>query len=88
MTDNPQKESKHMQYVTSVERIGIEKGVRQGLLEAIELGLELKFGADALSLMSEISQIDDIEKLRSIKEGIKTVASIEELQQIYQPNAS
>ena len=82
------EESKHMQYVTSVERIGIEKGVCQGLLEAIELGLELKFGADALSLMSEISQIDDIEKLRSIKEGIKTVASIEELQQIYRPNAS
>ena len=77
-----------MQYVTSVERIGIEKGIRQGLLEAIELGLELKFGADALSLMSEISSVDDIEKLRAIKDGIKTVASIEELQQIYRPNAS
>lgn len=76
-----------MEYVTSVERIGISKGVRQGLLEAIELGLELKFGVDALSLMSEVSQIDDIEKLRAIKEGIKTVTSIEELQQIYQPNA-
>ena len=79
------EESRRMQYVTSVERIGIEKGVRQGLLEAIELGLELKFGVDTLSLMSEISQIDDIEQLRAIKEGIKTVASIEELQQIYQP---
>ncbi|MDJ0675614.1 MAG: hypothetical protein QNJ36_09590 [Calothrix sp. MO_167.B42] len=76
-----------MEYVTSVERIGISKGVRQGLLEAIELGLELKFGVDALSLMSEVSQIDDIEQLRAIKEGIKTVTSIEELQQIYQPNA-
>ena len=75
-----------MQYVTSVERIGIEKGVLQGLLEAIELGLELKFGADALSLMEEISQIGDIEQLRAIKDGIKTVNSIEELQQIYQTN--
>jgi hypothetical protein len=74
-----------MQYVTSVERIGIEKGVRQGLLEAIELGLELKFGTDALSVMEEISQIDEIEQLRGIKEGIKTVASVEELKQIYQP---
>ncbi len=82
------EESRRMQYVTSVERIGIEKGVRQGLLEAIELGLELKFGVDTLSLMSEISQIDDIEQLRAIKEGIKTVISIEELQQIYQPNLS
>ena len=81
------EESKRMQYVTSVERIGIEKGVLQGLLEAIELGLELKFGADALSLMEEISQIDNIEQLRAIKDGIKTVNSVEELQQIYQPNA-
>ena len=76
-----------MQYVTSVERIGASKGVRQGLLQAIELGLELKFGVDALSIMSEVSQIDDIEQLRAIKEGIKTVTSIKELQKIYQPNA-
>lgn len=75
-----------MQYVTSVERIGVEKGVRQGLLEAIELGLELKFGTDALALMEEISQVDDIEQLRVIKDGIKTVASVEELREIYQPN--
>ena len=81
------EESKRMQYVTSVERIGIEKGVLQGLLEAIELGLELKFGADALSLMEEISQIGDIEQLRAVKDGIKTVNSIEELQQVYRPNA-
>lgn len=79
------EESKRMQYVTSVERIGIEKGVLQGLLEAIELGLELKFGTDALSLMEEISQIDNIEQLRTVKDGIKTVNSVEELQQIYQP---
>ena len=81
------EESKRMQYVTSVERIGIEKGVLQGLLEAIELGLELKFGTDALSLMEEISQIDNIEQLRAIKDGIKTVTSIKELQQIYRPDA-
>jgi len=77
------EESKRMQYVTSVERVGIEKGVLQGLLEAIELGLELKFGADALSLMEEISQIGDIEQLRAVKDGIKTVNSIEELREVY-----
>ena len=81
------EESKRMQYVTSVERIGIEKGVLQGLLEAIELGLELKFGADALSLMEEIYHIDNIVQLRAVKDGIKTVNSIEELQQVYRPNA-
>lgn len=71
-----------MKYVTSIER----NARKEELLEAIELGLEIKFGADpALSLISEISQIDDIEQLREIRNGIKTATSIAELQQIYQP---
>ncbi|GJD20172.1 hypothetical protein RIVM261_051280 [Rivularia sp. IAM M-261] len=49
-----------MQYVTSIER----NARKEELLEAIELGLEIKFGADTLNLISEISQIDDIEQLR------------------------
>ncbi len=72
--------SKSMQYVTSVERFGI----RQGLLEGIELGLELKFGTSSLSVMDEISQIYDVEQLRAIKEGIKTATTIGQLRQIYQ----
>ncbi|UKP00967.1 hypothetical protein [Nostoc sp. UHCC 0870] len=73
-----------MQYMTSFERITrIE-----GLLEAIELGLELKFGASSLEVMDEISQIYDIEQLRAIKEGIKTATSIDELRQIYQSSTT
>ncbi len=75
------EESRLMRYITSVERIGI----RQGLLEGIELGLELKFGKEGLTLMPAISQIEDIERLRTIKEGILTVNTVEELRQIYQP---
>ncbi|RCJ41980.1 cytosolic protein [Nostoc punctiforme NIES-2108] len=73
-----------MQYVTSFER----SGIRLGLLEGIELGLELKFGAESLSLMSEISLLSDIEQLRAIKERIKTAATIAELRQIYQSPAN
>ncbi|MBD0265307.1 MAG: hypothetical protein ICV78_22070 [Tolypothrix sp. Co-bin9] len=73
-----------MQYVTSFER----SGIRLGFLEGIELGLELKFGAESLSLMSEISLLSDIEQLRAIKEGIKTAATIAELRQIYQSPAN
>jgi hypothetical protein len=70
-----------MKYVTSIER----NARKEELLEAIELGLEIKFGADpTLSLIPEISQIDDIEQLRAIRNGIKTATSIAELQQIYQ----
>ncbi|MBG1264819.1 cytosolic protein [Nostoc commune] len=67
-----------MQYVTSFER----SGIRLGLLEGIELGLELKFGASELFIMEEISQIYDIEQLRAIKEQIKTATTIEELRRI------
>lgn len=78
------EESKSMQYVTSVER----SGIRLGLLEGIELGLELKFGTSSLFVMDEISQIYDIEQLRTIKEGIKTATSIDELRSIYQPSTT
>ena len=70
-----------MKYVTSIER----NARKEELLQAIELGLEIKFGTSALSLISEISQIDNIEQLRAIRDGIKTVTSVLELQQIYQP---
>ncbi len=65
-------------------REGEERGMRQGMLSGIELGLELKFGTVGLELMPEISQISDLERLRAIQEGIKTVNTLEELRQIYQ----
>ncbi|MEJ1929341.1 hypothetical protein WDZ92_03570, partial [Nostoc sp. NIES-2111] len=69
-----------MQYMTSFERITrIE-----GLLEAIELGLELKFGPEALNLMPEISSLEDIELLRAVRNGIKTATTTDELRSIYQ----
>lgn len=74
------EESKSMPYITSVER----NARREELLEAIELGLELKFSIQGLSLMPEISLIEDIEQLRAIKSGLKTVQTIEELRSIYQ----
>ena len=84
-----------MPYITSVERIGIQKGIQQGiqqsrqqmkqiLLESIELGLELKFGNLGLSLLPEISQIEDVEQLRAIQTGLRTVSAVEELRLIYQ----
>ena len=70
-----------MRYVTSFERIAR----REELLEGIELGLELKFGSVGLTIMPEISRLEDIEQLRAIRSGIKTASTVEELRQIYQP---
>lgn len=59
---------------------GMEKGILQGLLEAIQLGLELKFGPKGLALYADISKIDDIAQLRSIKEAIVIAKHIEDIQ--------
>lgn len=85
------QEEKRMPYITSVERIGIQKGraegrvegMREGLLKAIELGLRLKFGSEGLSLLPEISLIANLEELNSIIAGIETVNTVAELQGIY-----
>lgn len=62
---------------------GRQEGLREGLLAAIEFGLELKFGAFGLELMPEISQIQDVDVLRAIQEGLRTINSLDELREIY-----
>jgi hypothetical protein len=57
--------------------------LRQGLLLAIALGLELKFGSQALELLPEIREIENVELLEEIREAIKTVHTLDELRQIY-----
>ena len=62
----------------------LNQGRKQELISEIELGLELKFGAEGLQLMSEISQIKNIRVLTAIREGIRTINSLEEIRPIYQ----
>ena len=62
---------------------GLQQGMRQGLLIGIALGLELKFGAEGLELLPEIREIEDVELLAEISEAIKTVDTLNALQQIY-----
>ena len=80
-----------MPYVTSVERIAKQEGVREGLLEGllegIKLGLELKFGDEGLELLPEISQIQDTEVLKELQAGIKQASSTEKLRSIYQDDS-
>ncbi len=83
------EEETRMPYITSVERRGIQKGrqqghqegIREGLLAGIELGLGLKFGREGLDLLPEILEIENVEQLRAILTGLKTVKTLEELRQ-------
>jgi len=89
------EEEKKMPYITTAEKIGIEKGIqqgiqqglqqgmRQGLLKAIKLGLELKFGAEGLKLYPEIKKIEDVDVLEAISEAIRTAENIEDIKKLY-----
>ncbi|WP_244918004.1 hypothetical protein [Nostoc linckia] len=65
---------------------GIGQGIREGLFKGIEITLEIKFGIgnEGLTILPEISQIQNIEILNAILSSIKTVNTLEELRQIYQ----
>lgn len=84
-----------MPYITSVERFGIERGLeqglkqgreeglRQGLLAAIELGLELKFGDDGLTLLPDIQQLTDLATIQAVYDQLKLAASPNDLRHVY-----
>ena len=62
---------------------GLETGRRQELLAGIELALELRYGTTGLVLMPEISAVNDLNTLTAIRDGIRTVPTPADLQQIY-----
>lgn len=84
---------KQMPYVTSVERIGIEKGraegmkegmkegLKEGMKEGILLALDVKFGAAASELAPDVERLLDIDGLRSFSDAIKQSSSLDVLRQ-------
>ncbi len=61
---------------------GLQQGLQQGIIEAIELGLGIRFGAYGLKLMPAILKITDFGKLRAIKEAIKIAGNISEVEAV------
>lgn len=84
------EEADNMPYITSVERIGIQKGLKQGvqlgvqqgsrieLLAGIELALELRFGAAALTLMPEVSKVQGLETLRVLRSALRAIPTLDD----------
>ena len=64
--------------ITLVETLHNE-GKIEGLLEAIELGMSLKFPDKVYNVMSGIQKIRDINVLRQIKDAIKSARSDSEI---------
>jgi predicted transposase/invertase (TIGR01784 family) len=61
---------------------GIQQGIRNGLVEAIELGLSLKFGDEGLKIIPLVLHIQDCERLRGIKNAIRTAENLSEVRAI------
>jgi hypothetical protein len=86
---------KHMPYVTSIERLGEEKGLKKGreegfqkgreavrrdLLKVIATGLGQKFGNLGKRLASRVRKVDDIARLLRIAQILITATTIDELE--------
>jgi hypothetical protein len=77
-TDAFQRE-KRMPFVNIFERVGMEKGLLQG----IEVALDVKFGAAGLELMPELRDIRDHVLLGKILARIKTAESPDDLRRLW-----
>ncbi|NDJ20739.1 hypothetical protein GS682_03585 [Nostoc sp. B(2019)] len=72
----------YQQILKEGEQRGRQEGRREEMLSGIELALEIKFDTEGLQLMPEISQISDLDKLKAIQQGIKSMNTLDELRQI------
>ena len=80
------EEGKKMEYVTSVERIGIKKGIQQGILqstrEAVIDILELRFEVVPESIVNRLNEINDPSILKILHRKAVKANSLEEFEQI------
>ncbi|MCX6032366.1 MAG: hypothetical protein NT169_24110 [Chloroflexi bacterium] len=60
-----------------------EKWRQEGIVEGIELVLDVKFGTDGLRLLSEIRDIKDIKKLRAVQRALKVACTPDEVRRVY-----
>ena len=70
-----------MPYITSVERIGIQKGVQQESQHLILETLDERFGDIPSAIADDIRQIEDHSRLRTLHRQAIRSASIEDFRQ-------
>jgi len=78
------EEENRMPYISTIERMANEKGMVQGLLTGIKLGLKLKFGDEGLKLLPDINKIKDVDLLKAIHTEIETANTLDDLRRVYQ----
>ena len=67
---------------------GIQQGILQGKLEglynAIEFGLEIRYGTQALEMMEGIRKITEMDRLSAIRDAIRVGVKMEDIQDLVQ----
>jgi hypothetical protein len=73
------QQEKRMPYLSGLDRVAMQ----MGLLEGIEVALDLKFGPEGLELMPEIRELRDHKLLRKVLAKIKTADNPADLRQVW-----
>jgi hypothetical protein len=77
------EEERRMPYVTSIERLALEKGRQQGqreeLLEGITKALETRFGAAGKRLVPKVRALTALDKLRALRRVAWTAETLDEV---------
>ncbi len=82
------EEEHKMTYITSIERMGIEKGVQQGMVQGIQQGMcqsilaavRVRFGEPREALVQQIEALGDTEQLRAVLLCALTAATLPEVE--------
>jgi hypothetical protein len=70
-----------MPFITTPERVGLRRGLREG----IQLGLESRFGTEGLRLMPDIENIHSEDQLRAILKALNSGMNLEEVRRLTTP---
>jgi hypothetical protein len=77
------EEEKQMPYVTSIERLALEKGREEGLLEGIQSVLEIRFGREAAAIMTQVRHLSSTAVLEKVLQAAKTANRPEDLAAVW-----
>jgi hypothetical protein len=72
------EEENRMPFITSAERVGLRRGLREG----IQSSLESRFGTEGLTLMPDIENIHSEDLLRAILKALGSAMTLEEVRRL------
>jgi hypothetical protein len=76
------EEREKMQYVTTIERMAIQKGMQRGLRESILDILQIRFNETSELAETILEQIEDTEQLHELNRQAVTINSLAAFEQL------